>query len=120
MADFTHLMAREITYNSFKISLMVFMPNITTNHAITYTNLKWFEICLVIFSKFFPFHSCQVIRTLQQAIPECSSNQALAYANTVDREVREKYYCKIMEREYLRIKKLNTTPFILCINFLLY
>ena len=40
----------------------------------------------------FPFHSCQVIRTLQQAIPECSSNQALAYANTVDREVREKYY----------------------------
>ena len=31
-------MAREITYNNFKISLVVFMPNITTNHAITYTN----------------------------------------------------------------------------------
>ena len=30
--------AREITYNNFEISLMVFMPNITTNHAITYTN----------------------------------------------------------------------------------
>ena len=30
-------MAREITYNNFEISLMVFMPNITTNHAITYT-----------------------------------------------------------------------------------
>lgn len=66
----------------------------------------------------FPFHPGQVIRTLQQAIPECSSNQALAYANTVDREVREKYYGKIMEREYLRIKKLNTRPFILCIHFL--
>ena len=34
-----YLTARKITYNNFKISLMVFMPNITTNHAITYTNL---------------------------------------------------------------------------------
>ena len=32
------LAACEITYNNFKISLVVFMPNITTNHAITYTN----------------------------------------------------------------------------------
>ena len=30
--------AREITYNNFEISLAVFMTNITTNHAITYTN----------------------------------------------------------------------------------
>ena len=30
-------MAREITYNNFEISLVVFMPNITTNYAITYT-----------------------------------------------------------------------------------
>ena len=30
--------SREITYNTFEISLVVFMPNITTNHAITYTN----------------------------------------------------------------------------------
>ena len=27
-----------ITYNNFKISVVVFMPNITINHAITYTN----------------------------------------------------------------------------------
>ena len=33
------LTAREITYNNFEISLMVFMSNITTNHAITYTNI---------------------------------------------------------------------------------
>ena len=33
-------MAREITFNNFKISLVVFIPNITTNHAITYTNLR--------------------------------------------------------------------------------
>ena len=33
-------MAREITYNNFEISLVVFMPNITTNHAITYTNSR--------------------------------------------------------------------------------
>ena len=31
-------MAREITYNNFEKSLVVFMQNITTNHAITYTN----------------------------------------------------------------------------------
>ena len=35
---FTRLTAREITYNNFEISVVVFMPNITTNHAITYTN----------------------------------------------------------------------------------
>ena len=28
----------QITYNNFEISLVVFMPYITTNHAITYTN----------------------------------------------------------------------------------
>ena len=37
-SNFTRLTARDITYNNFKISLMVFMPNITTNNAITYTN----------------------------------------------------------------------------------
>ena len=31
-------MAREVTYNNFEISRVVFMPNITTNNAITYTN----------------------------------------------------------------------------------
>ena len=30
----------QITYNNFEISLVVFMPNITTNHAITYTNSR--------------------------------------------------------------------------------
>ena len=34
--------AREITYNNFEISFVVFMPNITTNHAITYTNTRKF------------------------------------------------------------------------------
>ena len=38
VTNFTRLTAREITYNNFEISLVVFMPNITTNHAITYTN----------------------------------------------------------------------------------
>ena len=37
--NFTRLTAREITYNNFEISRLVFMPNIsTTNHAITKTN----------------------------------------------------------------------------------
>ena len=38
ISNFIHLTAREITYNNFEISLVVFMPNITTNHAITDTN----------------------------------------------------------------------------------
>ena len=38
VSNFTRLKAREITYNYFEISLVVFMPNITTNHTITYTN----------------------------------------------------------------------------------
>ena len=36
----------EITYNNFEISLVVFMPNITTNHAITYTNLGYLNQAL--------------------------------------------------------------------------
>ena len=31
-------MACEIKYNNFEISLVVFMPNVTTNRAITYKN----------------------------------------------------------------------------------
>ena len=34
-------MAHEISYNNFQISLVVFMPNITTNHAITYTYMAF-------------------------------------------------------------------------------
>ena len=30
--------SRAVTYNNFEISLVVFRPKITTNHAITYTN----------------------------------------------------------------------------------
>ena len=35
--NFTRLTTREITYNNFEISRVVFMPNVNTNHAITYT-----------------------------------------------------------------------------------
>ena len=38
VSNFTRLTAREIMYNNFEISLVVFIPNITTNRAITYTN----------------------------------------------------------------------------------
>ena len=29
----------QITCNNFEISLVVFVPNVTTNHAINYTNM---------------------------------------------------------------------------------
>ena len=35
ISNFTHLTAREITYNSFEISRVVFMLNIPTDHSIT-------------------------------------------------------------------------------------
>ena len=44
VSNFTRLTAPEITYNSFEISLVVFMPNTTTNQTITYTNINFSEI----------------------------------------------------------------------------
>ena len=55
----------QITYNNFEISLVVFMPNSTTNHAITYTNsfragkppvlaYRRFHIISIILEYFFP------------------------------------------------------------------
>ena len=32
-------------YNNFEILLVLFQPNITTNHAITYTNITKFNTC---------------------------------------------------------------------------
>ena len=46
---FTHLTAGEISYNNFNISHVVFMPNITTNHAISYANIFEFPISLLLF-----------------------------------------------------------------------
>ena len=34
LSNFTRLMAREITHNNFETWLVVFMPNIATNHAL--------------------------------------------------------------------------------------
>lgn len=42
VSNFTHLTTHEIPYNNFEISLVVFIPNIVTNHAITYTNDRQF------------------------------------------------------------------------------
>ena len=43
----SQISALEITYNNFEILLEVFMLNITTDHAITYTNMLWrYQICI--------------------------------------------------------------------------
>ena len=47
VSNFTRLTAREIRYNNFEISLVVFMSNITTNHAITYTYTTTEEISAI-------------------------------------------------------------------------
>ena len=39
-------------YNNFEISLVVFMPSITTNHAITYTNIMGDTLLLNFAAKF--------------------------------------------------------------------
>ena len=46
-----------MTYNNFEMSLVVFMPNITANHAITYTNCasfckKWSNYASTFYIKF--------------------------------------------------------------------
>ena len=40
-------MAREISYNNFEISLVAFVSNITTNHAITFTYTITWEISAI-------------------------------------------------------------------------
>ena len=50
-------MAREITYNNFEISLVVFMPNITTDHAITYTNIIDISLVFCTWSKSYMYLS---------------------------------------------------------------
>ena len=47
VSNFTRLTARELTYNNFELSLVVFMPNIITNHAITYTYATTWEISAI-------------------------------------------------------------------------
>ena len=63
VSNFTRLTAREITYNNFEISLVVFIPNITTNHAITYTNI----MCKVRIENI-PLH-CRVQKNKSQNWP---------------------------------------------------
>ena len=49
MCQISRLTAREITFNNFEISLVVFMLNITTNHAISYTNFPQFYVAIAAF-----------------------------------------------------------------------
>ena len=61
-------MAREITYNSLEISLVVFMPNITTNYAITYRysnlpGLKFFVYCIWIIICHSHLNDMEILKT---------------------------------------------------------
>ena len=73
VSNFTRLTALEITYNNFEISLLVFMPNITTNHAIAYTNFnlhvkllvpdsKWTVTLNIVTTAYSTVYSCCLIR----------------------------------------------------------
>ena len=56
---FTGLTAREITYNNFEISPVVFISvyaKYTSNHAITYTNRNHYVIEFIIIGKHNAFH----------------------------------------------------------------
>ena len=57
VSNFTGLRACEILYNNFEIPLVVFMPNITTNHAITYTNS-----CIIIIKMLPRTRMCKEMR----------------------------------------------------------
>ena len=47
VSNFTRLKCREITYDNFEISLVVFMPNISRNHAVTYTYTTTWEMSAI-------------------------------------------------------------------------
>ena len=49
----------QITYSNFEISLVVFMPNNTTNHAITYTDIIK-KIVLIVGDFFRSAVSCRL------------------------------------------------------------
>ena len=78
VSNLTRLTAREITYNNFEISFVVFMQNITTNNAIIYTNMKvrlnsCFEIfCTLLqyfdFSLPYPTKSCIINPAVQKIL----------------------------------------------------
>ena len=74
-------MAREITYNNFKTSLALFMPNITTNHAITYTNTtrdisKLSEISLAVIV----YNNFEIL--LVVFMPNITANHAITFSYT--------------------------------------
>ena len=79
VSNFTCLTAREITYNNFEISLEGFMPNITTNHAITYTYffIPQFKIYEIHNIHYFMYRfSCKKWTTLyflEQLFPTCNN-----------------------------------------------
>ena len=69
----------KITYNNFEISLVVFMPNITTNHAITYTNLAFNFILYFITSLTLPYSGLLLNRYLKSNL-----NCILVYLSVLD------------------------------------
>ena len=58
MSNFTRRTASEITYNNFEILLVVYLPNITTNHGITYTNSTANIMPTFIISLYVVYFSC--------------------------------------------------------------
>ena len=76
-------MAREITYKNFEISPVVFMPNITTNHAITCTKttVRSLHFTLPPFALSFPFHELHVrgIQIYEKLILHLQIEQDFAY-----------------------------------------
>ena len=79
-------MAREITYNNFEIWLVVFTPNITSNHAITYTNekLKKSQILTKTMDKT-PFGKIQILSLLNQCYSQNSFEKKLQLKLNVQR-----------------------------------
>ena len=71
ISKLSQISAREITYDNFEISLVVFTPNITTNHAITYTNRpNFFQEILKKRLNIPQFQNKPILNLLDQNFPQ--------------------------------------------------
>ena len=84
------LTAREITYNNFEISLVVFRPNITTNHAITYTYSQFVDFCIsFVVSK----KRTKAIRASLYALINMDYYEAMSLCNQMVTTLRNNITC---------------------------
>ena len=117
-------MNNEITYNNFEISLVVFMSNITTNHATTYTNSLKYNFFFAVSGGSWKLHvsqtSYEMDRKLSQGKLERRGSHSIFFERQVNcrlyyqplfgkiSPVKKRLIVKLISRNF---KQLDTLPY---------